>query len=158
MQTSSFYAPVGTKRVIVFICLLGILLLADSIATATGVQSQEDPERKRAFQVFRDGNYKEAVVLFEKLEKMYPEDPQVLEIYGFLLFTETVNIKDLTVRKDARRRAREVMVRAKKAGADTPLLNNLIESIAINGGGDFSFSTKKEVDEAMREGEAEFAN
>jgi len=158
MQTSSFYAPVGTKRLIVFIWLLGIVLFADSIAAATGVQGQEDPERKRAFQVFRDGNYAEAVGLFEKLEKVYPEDPQVLETYGFLLFTQTVNIKDLGVRKDARRRAREVMLRAKKAGADTPLLNNLIESIAVDGGGDVAFSTKKEVDEAIREGEAAFAN
>jgi tetratricopeptide (TPR) repeat protein len=158
MQTSSFYAPVGSKRLIVFIWLIWILLFADSIAAATRVQSQEDPERKRAFQVLRDGNYGEAVGLFEKLEKVYPEDPQVLEMYGFLLFTQTVNIKDLAVRKDARRRAREVMLRAKKAGADTPLLNNMIESIAVDGGGDFSFSTKKEVDEALREGEAAFAN
>ena len=155
MQTS-YHLLISPKRWVIF-CWIAIAVLSHSVPAAV-IQAQDDPERKRAFQVFRDGNYTEAVGLFEKLEKTYPEDSQILETYGFLLFTQTINIKDLAARKDARKRAREVMLRAKKAGANSALLNNLIESIAIDGGGDVSFSPKKEVDEAMREGEAAFAN
>jgi tetratricopeptide (TPR) repeat protein len=99
----------------------------------------------------------EALPLFEKLEKAYPADPKVLEAYGLVLASTAVTIKDTSARKATRRRAREVMLRAKEAGANSALLNSMIESIPADG--DVGpFSAKKEVDEAMREGEAAFAN
>src|SRR5690242_12455053 len=138
--------------------LIAIFMFAQSIVAATTkLHSQEDPERKRAFQLFRDGKYSEVLPLFEKLEKVYPADPEVLEVYGFVLYGQATSIKDLAVRKETRKRARELLVRAKNAGANSPLLNSMIERVPIDGGNETSFSPKVEADEAMREGEAAFA-
>jgi tetratricopeptide (TPR) repeat protein len=131
-----------------------VLLLLASFATATA----QDDERRRAFQLFKDARYTEALPVFEKLAAANPEDRDVLETYGFLVLTQTAYLKDAAARKEARRRGREILVRAQKLGADNPLLKHMLESVPVDGGEDTGFSTKKEVDEAMREGEAAFAN
>ena len=59
-------------------------------------------------------------------------------------------------RERARKRGRELLLKAQKLGASTALLNSMIESIPEDGGDDEKFSSKKEVDDAMREGEAAF--
>jgi len=48
-------------------------------------------------------------------------------------------------------------VQAQKLGGNTELLNAMIAGIPVDGGEDGSFSPKKEVDDAMHEGEAAFA-
>lgn len=137
-------------------CLLSIIVLLFS-CIPTLAFSQEDPVRQHAFELFRDGKFVEALPLFEQLEKKYPQDAQVLEAYGFVLFGQSSTLATPVERKDIRRRARELLVRAQKAGAANPLLSSMIEGIPPDGGNDVAFSSKKEVDEAMREGEAAFA-
>src|SRR5262245_25014733 len=146
-----------SKFLVVTCRLVAIALIVQTTTSSIFAQAQEDPERKRAFELFKDGKFTESLSLFEKLEKVYPEDPAVLEKYGFVLIGQQFSIKDAALRKETRRRARELMLRAKKAGADNPLLNSTIEGIPADGGSDVSYSAKKEVDEAMREGEAAFA-
>jgi tetratricopeptide (TPR) repeat protein len=156
MQMSSLLL-VRSKSLVTLFYLIAIALLSHSIVAAAVNQGQDDPERKRAFQLFNDGKLTESLPLFEKLEKIYPEDPEVLERYGFTLLGQQFMLKDVAARKQIRLRAREMFLRAKKAGANSPLLNSTIEGIPIDGG-DISFSMKPEVDEAMREGEAAFAS
>ena len=48
-----------------------VLLLLASFATAT---AQGDPDRQRAFQLYKDAQYVEALPLFEQLALKYPED------------------------------------------------------------------------------------
>ena len=154
MQTSKQLR--NHARCSVIICtLITIALLSHSNVGARVIQ--EDPERKRAFQLYSDGKFTEALPLFENLAKRYPEDPKILETCGILTASLALTLKDPAARKEARRRAREVLLRAEQAGANSPLLKNLIEQIPADGGNDSSFSTKTEVDEAMREGESAFA-
>ena len=54
-----------------------VLLLFASFATATA--QQDDTERQRAFQLYRDAKYVDALPLFEQLALKYPEDPAVIE-------------------------------------------------------------------------------
>ena len=130
-----------------------LLLLAFSVALA------QDDERQRAFQLFKDGKYTEALPLFEKLAVANPQDRAVIENLGFLVFfTESIHLKDPAERKKARKRGRELLVQAQKLGPDDPVLNGLIEGIPVDGGEDGSFSPKKEVDEAMQEGEIAFTS
>ncbi len=117
---------------------------------------QEDPERQRAFTLFKDWKLTEALPLFEKLAARYPNDPQVIETYGLVLIWQSALIEDAAGRKDARKRGREQLVKAQQLGANTALLKTLLESVAPDGGGDEKFSSKKEVDEIMRAGEAAF--
>jgi tetratricopeptide (TPR) repeat protein len=134
-----------------------LLLLPVNTSFASSRQ-QEDPDRKKAFQLFEERKVEEAIPLFEKLEKTYPEDPAVLERFGWLLFMSNDSIKEEAARKAIRKRGRDLLVRARKAGAESPVVASMIEAVAEDGGDDstFSFSKRKEVDDAMRAGEAAF--
>ena len=131
-----------------------VLLLLASVVTAT---AQDDQDRQRAFQLYGDGKYVEALPLFEQLALKYPDDPAVIENLGMLVFTQSAYLKTPEERKSARKRGRALLVQAQKLGASDTMLNALIAGIAPDGGDDGSFSAKKEVDEAMHEGEAAFA-
>ena len=131
-----------------------VLLLLASFATAA---AQDDQDRKRAFQLYKDAQYVEALPLFEQLALKYPEDPAVIENLGMLVFTQSAYLKTPDERKSARKRGRALLVQAQKLGSNSALLAAMIEGIPVDGGDDGSFSPKKEVDEAMHEGEAAFA-
>jgi tetratricopeptide repeat protein len=131
-----------------------VLLLLASFATVT---AQDDPDRQRAFQLYKDGKYVEALPLFEQLALKYPEDPAVVENLGWLVFTRNAYLTTPEERKAARKRGRALLVQAQKLGSNSQLLSALIADIPADGGEDGSFSAKKEVDEAMHEGEAAFA-
>jgi hypothetical protein len=131
-----------------------VLLLLASFVTAA---AQDDPDRQRAFQLYRDAKYLEALPLFEQLALKYPEDPAIIENLGMLVFTQSAYLKTPEERKSARKRGRALLVQAQKLGSNSTMLTALIEGIPIDGGEDGSFSAKKEVDEAMHDGEAAFA-
>src|ERR1051325_4537914 len=138
--------------------ILATLFIGFLLVTASpgAFAPQDDEERQRAFQLFRDTKYTEALPLFEKLAATNPNDSEVLETFGFLLITQTTNIKDAAARKQARARGREFLVRAQKLGSNSALLKSLLETLPPDGGDDRTFSTKKEVEEAMQEGERAF--
>jgi tetratricopeptide (TPR) repeat protein len=145
------------RRSAVLMLMASGLLLSLATSFAVSAQSQDDGERKRAFQLYREGRVDEALPVFERLAVADPWDRDVVETLGFLVLSKAVYTKDPDVRKAARRRGRELLIRAQQLGADDPLLKNSIDGIPPDGGDDVSFSSKKEVDDAMREGEAAFA-
>ena len=62
------------------------LLIFVVLASAPQVLAfQDDPERQRAFALYRDAQWIEALPLFEKLAVRYPEDPAIAEALGLLL-------------------------------------------------------------------------
>src|SRR5215216_2890351 len=91
-----------------------VLLLLASFSTAT---AQDDPDRQRAFQLYKDGKYVEALPLFEQLALKYPDDPTVIENLGILVFTQSAYLKTPEERKTARKRGRALLVQAQKLGA-----------------------------------------
>jgi tetratricopeptide (TPR) repeat protein len=136
--------------------ILVLLLLAPAV---TAKAQQDDPERRRAFQLFKEVKYAEALPLFEKLAASHPDDREVLEVYGLLVLGEATYLKDPAARKQARARGREILVRAEKLGANSALLKTMIASIPPDGGEDAKvYSNKEGVDEALREGEGAFAH
>jgi len=127
-------------------------------ASYTTLRAQEpDPERARAFQLYEEGKYSEALPAFEKLAVKFPEDGNVLKTYGFLIIGRTAYEKDAAARKEARRHGREILVKAQQLGADDALLRSMLEAVPPDGGDDAKLSSKKEAEDAMREGEAAFA-
>jgi tetratricopeptide (TPR) repeat protein len=133
------------------------LLLVLALAAFVTAAAQDQTERERAFQLYKDAKYVEALPLFEKLAKDNPKDRAVITNLGMLVFAQSAYLKDPEARKQARKRGREILLEAQKLGADDPILSALIAGIPPDGGDDGSFSSKKEVDEAMQEGEAAFA-
>jgi tetratricopeptide (TPR) repeat protein len=132
--------------------ILCILLFAFTVVA-------QDDDRARAFQLYKDAKYVEALPLFEKLAVANPNDRDVIEALGLMTASQTSYLKDPEARKQARVRARELLLRAQSLGANSALVKWMLESVLAEGGADRSaFSTKKEVDEAMREGEEAFAS
>ncbi len=126
------------------------LLLALSVTVVA-----QDDDRSRAFQLYKEAKYTEALTLFEKLAVAHPDDREVAELHAILVASSATYLKDPEARKQARLRGRELLLRAQKLGANSPLLHSMLEGMTADG--DITFSAKKEVDEAMREGEAAFA-
>lgn len=131
-----------------------VLLLACSTPQAWG--AQEDPERARAFQLYKDAKYAEALPVFEKLAAKFPEDRDVIKTYGYLVISQNAYEKDAAARKEARRRGRALLEKAHELGANDALLKTMLEELPPDGGEDEKLSTKKEAEDAMREGEAAF--
>jgi len=136
---------------------LSFTVLCLLLCLCTAVRAQDDVERTRAFQLFEDAKYVEALPVFEKLAAKYPQDGEVLKRYGFLVMSQTSYVKDAAARKEARRKGRELLVQAQKLGADDAFVRSMIESVPPDGGDDAKLSSKKEAEDAMREGEAAFA-
>ena len=130
--------------------VLCILLFAFTVVA-------QDDERTRAFQLYKDAKYAEALPLFEKLAVANPKDPEVIQRLGMLVFTQSIDLKDAEERKKARKRGREILLQAQSLGVNDRVLSALIQGIPPDGGADDSFSPRKEVDEAMQEAEAAFA-
>src|SRR6185369_1723649 len=129
------------------------LLLAFSVVAA------QNDERTRAFQLYKDAKYTEALPLFEKLAVANPNDRDIIEALGLMTAMQVAYFKDPEARKQARARGRELLLRAQSLGADSALVKWMLESVVPEGAGDNSaFSTKKEVDDLMREGEEAFAS
>lgn len=135
--------------------IVAILLLVTFASASPAVYSQDDEERRRAFQLYKEAKFTEALPLFEKLAASRPEDRDVAEYLAILTTTQAIYLKDPEARKQARLRGRELLLKAQKLGANTPLVQSLLDDITPEG--DIGFSAKKDVDEAMRDGEAAFA-
>ena len=133
-----------------------IVVLLLSCSPAPVWAAQEDPERVRAFQLYKDAHYAEALPVFEKLAAKYPEDRDVIKTYGYLVIAQNAYVKDAAARKEARRRGRELLVKAQALGATDALLKTMLEELPPDGGEDEKLSIKKEAEDAMREGEAAF--
>jgi tetratricopeptide (TPR) repeat protein len=138
------------RRILTSILLILVLF---SLGSAT---IEDDPERQRAFALFNDWKLAEALPLFEKLAERYPNDPQVFETYGLITIWHAPRLENAAARKEARKRGRELLVKAEKLGSNSALIHTLLDSISPDGGRDEKYSAKKEVDEMMRAGEAAF--
>ncbi len=137
--------------------IVAATLLAFLLSAPVTLATQDNVERTRAFQLYDETKYVEALPLFEKLAKAYPNDREVIRTYGLLVLTQTAYLKDAAARRQARIRGREILLAAQKLGADDYLVKAMVAMVPDDGGDDTTFSTKKEVNDAIREGEGAFA-
>jgi len=135
-----------------------VLLLALPSATQLLARAPSEDEialRNRAFLLWDQGNQTEALPLLEKLAIARPTDVVVLERLGGALAGSAHQIPDPEVRKQVVLRARSILLRAKELGDNSGYLTVMLEQLPENGEVP-AFSTRKEVDDALREGEAAF--
>ena len=152
-QTPSLYLAKMAREVFL---LIGVTILMATIAAAQTL-SNVAAERERGFQLLQEGKFAEAQKVFEMLVAANPNDGQAQFGLGFSLTATSKNIADETARRQARVRARNALLRAKQLGVQNGLLEAGIASIAPDGGGTVTFSSREDVDRAMQEGEAAFA-
>ena len=140
------------------LAVLAILLtlLSGSLSFAQATAPQDDPERKHALEVYKDGKMVEAMPLFEKLAATYPKDLVVWECWGVSTLGYSQTLDDPDLRKKARVRARTVLLKAKDLGDNSNLLQTLLGMLPEDGG-NVTFSPSKEVNGVMQHAEADFA-
>jgi tetratricopeptide (TPR) repeat protein len=129
---------------------------ASGQASSTPTVPSDDPERKHAFEVYKDGKMVEAMPLFEKLASNYPKDLVVWECWGVSTLGYSQTLDDPELRKKGRARARTILLKAKDLGDNSNLLQTLLNMIPEDGG-NVTFSSRQEVNDVMQRAEADFA-
>jgi hypothetical protein len=124
-------------------------------ALAQAPPADDTAMRDRALLLCQQRNYTEALPLLEKLATTHPADFVILELLGGALTGTAASTTDPAVRKQTFLRARSIFLHAKELGDKSDYLTTELEQLPENGEVT-PFSTRKEVDEVMRQGEAAF--
>jgi tetratricopeptide (TPR) repeat protein len=132
---------------------LGLLLCAAAPRTSAQGTPDYQEQRQRAMQLYDQNKFTDAIPLFEQLVKAHPDDLVAWERLGWSTLVVAGSIKDPEERKQARNRARAAFQRAKELGDNSELLNKGFENLSGPDPADLAFSSRKEADQAMREGE-----
>ena len=143
--------------------LLLLLLLLSAVVAARPQQSsqpaqktaKDDPAWSEAYELFNQGKFIDAMPLFEKLAADYPSDIVVREGWAWCVMEYAATLPDTGQRKKARVRAREIAQQAKQLGDSSQLLQLVLE--IPEDGSESVFSSRKEIDDAMKSAEADFA-
>jgi tetratricopeptide (TPR) repeat protein len=135
---------------------LAIFLLVISASAGAQASKDYDTKRARAFQLFDQNKLVDALSILEDLASQKPMDAAVLSHLGMCIVAKAATLEDPEARKRERVRARTLLQRAKELGDQSRLTQVILDEIPADGTVP-PFSQRKDVEDAMREGEAEFA-
>src|SRR5579883_806780 len=154
MMLRSAFPANAFARTILFGALLalGFFVCAAPHANAQDAQTDEtyQAERKRAFALYEQNRMTDAAPLLEALAQKNPNDVMVLSRLGFALYSSSAAIKEPNLKRQARQRAREILLRAKELGDNSDLTQTVLNSLASNESGETSFSARQQADAAMK--------
>lgn len=134
--------------------LNGLVLIA--MVAGAFAQAQDNPDRKRAFELYDANNMTAALPLLEKLATANPNDIAVLSRLGFALYASTSTEKDPATRNQLRERARTTLLRARSLGDNSNLTNMVLDALSSPDATNVPFSRIQAAEAAIREGEAAF--
>src|SRR5947209_3763256 len=139
------------------IAVCALVLLGVIICNVPRTQAQDtadyQKERERAMLLYDQNKFADAIPILEKLVKIKSDDVVIWERLGWSTLVVAGSIKDPTARKQARDHARAALLRAKELGDNSELLREGLDSLSKPDPTDLAFSSNKEADAAMREGE-----
>ncbi len=115
---------------------------------------KDDRERQQAIDLYQQGNFVEAMPLFEKLVMDHPTDAGLRESWAFCVMANARTFPDPELRKKARVRARNIALEAKRLGDNSQILQVILE--LPEDGSESNFSDRREVDDTMKAAEADF--
>jgi len=144
---------VSVARLLCFLLVLS-LLVAVSPTRAQNSQT-DDQDRKTALDLYQQNRFEDALPLLEQLTVAHPKDLVLLEELGTCLLAHSVSLSDPELRRQTRLRAREVFLSAQKLGDNSNYLQTVLQKLPEDGS-ESPYSTRKEVDDAMRTAEAAF--
>jgi tetratricopeptide (TPR) repeat protein len=132
-----------------------LVLLGSAFAVHPAQGSDPEQERHAAFQAYEQGKMVDAMPLLEALSAKYPSDILVKERWAFATLVYSATLTDADQRKKTRVRARNIALDAQKLGDNSPLLQNALD--VPEDGSEPLFSSRPEVDAAMKAAESDFA-
>lgn len=143
------------QRFVTSAVLLVLLAMVCNVASGQGRPADDEATRalrKRALELYRQGNFVEAMPLLGQLSSTNPSDFVVKEHWAYCILEYSKTLKNSEERKKARLQARALGLEVKKQGDEGELLQVLL-SIPEDGS-DLKFSERPEVDTAMKAAEA----
>ena len=133
-----------------------VLLLTCGVRAPAQTQPPDDSAmRHQALLLCDQNNFVDALPLLEKLAEAHPTDFVIMERLGSALLGASANEPDAAKQKQMILRARSTFLRAKELGDKSDYLATMLEKLPENGE-ITPYSSRKEVDAVMREGEAAF--
>jgi tetratricopeptide (TPR) repeat protein len=138
-------------------CLLFPLVIVCGFLAHSSCYAQTaggDDTRKKAFQLFNQDKHLEALPLFEELALKSPDDRDVLLGLGVCLVAESATLDDQDAATKERLRARQVLLKAKKLGQKSALLENMLQTIPEDGVVKYADTP---ADQAMKAAETAFS-
>ncbi len=142
---------VNQVAAVFLVVLAAVVYPARAQETHTG-----DALRQKAIDLFQQNKYEEALPLLEDLTVSRPNDAVLQEELGACLVAHAVNMPDPEMRRQTRLQARKAFLRAKALGDNSNFLVVELSEIPEDGS-DVAYSSRAEVDSAMREAEAAFS-
>ncbi|MEP7336905.1 MAG: tetratricopeptide repeat protein [Acidobacteriota bacterium] len=143
-----------------FLTLLIFASLSLALAGAgASISAQTEEEykamRAEALALYEQHRMADAVPILEKLHAANPNDALVLSRLAFATLSNSATMQDAEARKQTRIRARGYALKARELGETGSLMQGIID--IPPDGSESGFSNRKEVEAAMRDGEAAFA-
>ncbi len=142
------------KRIFLNVSLVMIAALAWSVVISA--QPQDPSERQRAVELYEANNLVAALPLLERVAAANPNDPVILSRLGFVLYANSVDVKDPALRQKMRERARTTLLRSQSLGDNSNLTRMALDAVSAPDGTQVPFSDIKTAELAIREGEAAF--
>jgi tetratricopeptide (TPR) repeat protein len=136
--------------------LVVIVLLASAISVSAQGMENFMAERARALNLYEQKKITEALPVLEKLHVANPKDVKVMSTLAICLTMHASTISEAAARKQQRIRAHKLAKTAREMGDSSEEVTLVLESTSENGDEPTGFSKRKEVEDAMREGEAAF--
>ncbi len=113
-------------------------------------------EKNKAMDLFNHNKQADALPIFEDLAKKDPKDHSVLVGLATCLINKASTLVDQDAATKELLRARSLLLKAKELGNTSTLLENLLQTIPVDGVVKYSTGSGP-ADQAMRAGEAAFA-
>jgi tetratricopeptide (TPR) repeat protein len=143
-----------SRSTICFFAFTMFLLSTACHAQATA-KPTDSPEGQKAVELFNQGKFVDAMPMFESLAADNPNDYRWKEGWAWCIMQYAATLSDPGQRKKARARSRSIAVQAQQLGDKSQLLQVMLA--VPEDGSEAAFSDRKEVDEAMKAAEADFA-
>jgi tetratricopeptide (TPR) repeat protein len=145
------------RRRYAILCLIASVFVLPELRAQDATDATYQAQRRKATELFEDGRRLEALPLLEQLVKAKPEDREILVDLAASLVDHAMLIDRQAAGRE-RLRARNLLEQARKLGDASALALNLLEILDhLPESGDVKFSADADVEQAMRAGEAAFA-
>ena len=140
-----------------FLIVWCLIVIFSSIGHA---QAPEDAQalKARAQTMIDQVKYVDAVPLYEKLVKLFPNDPMIFRNFGTALLGQGANTQEAEARRQIRIRARDMFTMAKDLGDNSLFVKGMIEGLPPDGADAAGFSDNAAANKAMQKGEALFTS
>lgn len=139
------------------LCALVFVALGMFAAAAQNGRPVQDDNRKQALTLANEGKYLDAYPLLEKLAATNPNDVDVITHFGIAIAARSATLPDAKTRQAERKRAYEILSRAKVLGTKNVMALTFLDQIPPDGGSEDNMASENpEVESALREGEGYF--